>query len=205
MNGIKQLLQTRTDDSKWKKQFSTAFLENNLIVDDSSVIGPDGNEYISIYTHSLYNDENQQKSTGLDIAEAALDYGFGVVLNKNKGAPDWVFSYADLWALKLTGSIDGNEQFSVRETEQSFQGEIKTYVGPISDNILPDNIRDTIINKLSSLYHLSGDQISLIKFENGFYKYGLILPCLSIREPANENKAQNFISWYIPCFFEVRL
>ena len=92
-------------DDAWVGRFYDAVVDASLATREEQVTrGPDGFPYFALYM--------PPEGQGFDafcvshVLGVCTDDGFGIVINPDKGRPDWVFSYGNLWSLRAYGSFD---------------------------------------------------------------------------------------------------
>ena len=99
-------------------------------------IGPDNFPYVNLRLRA----KNEQQITLKEIADKALDKGFGVTINKSWNRTDWVFSLGDFISLSRAGflvSHDGNTGFQSKVIEE----DIKVQVGNPNEDVIPIVVR----------------------------------------------------------------
>ena len=83
-------------DENWNNEFLTHVAQASFVCGDPQIIqGPDGFPYFQLET-PMPNKPFQCYVISHMISDFILERGIGIVINANKGEPDWVFSYGSL-------------------------------------------------------------------------------------------------------------
>jgi hypothetical protein len=104
-------------------------------------VGPDNFPYVNLKLRA----KNEQQITLKEIADKALNEGFGVTINKSVNRVDWVFSLGDFISLSRAGfllSQDSDAGFQ----SKAFEQDTKIMVAAPNEDIIPHVVRKHLKN-----------------------------------------------------------
>lgn len=143
---INNLMETpfKERDESWRDRFLGCVATSNLKLGDPEVVmSDDGFPYMQLQT--VKTGEKFHSFTITHQLDKLLSQGFGVVINPEKGQPDWVFSYGDLVNLKLNGEFYSAKSVFSNPTEYASVGQDEDIlVGQPSESIFPDFLRQQV-------------------------------------------------------------
>lgn len=129
----------------WRRQFHVAIPEASMRTQTPQVlVGPDGFPYFVLLL--------PQPGVGFEtfclshILDFCLDNGVGIVVNPDKGQPDYVFPYGALWAFRSRGvfepemPVDAPRGFAPETLPEGRQ----VLVGQPSEDYFPANARRVV-------------------------------------------------------------
>jgi hypothetical protein len=158
-------------------------------------VGPDNFPYANLHLRA----ENENQTTLKEVAEKALNDGFGVTINKNGNKVDWVFSLGDFISLTRAGvlvSNNGNTGFQSKRIEE----EIKAQVGAPNEDIIPMAARKHLRNYLQTNLKIANPKF-YIMFNPQDNPPHTIIFNFSRKDFRSEVEYQNalgFLSWFFP-------
>jgi len=137
---ISQLLDMPNEsrNETWEKQFFAEFPKSVVKIDKPIP----SQEYDGWpYLHVSSTDGSGEPA--IKVIEWLSERGIGLVLNSNKSAPDYVFSYGMLWSYRLRGHFIGDLN---KRSEGSYDFDLKKYkkIGTPSENIFPPYARKIV-------------------------------------------------------------
>lgn len=124
---------------EWQKSFLENVVHASFRCGDPQVItGPDGFPYFQLLMPRP-NEHFQCYVIDRMKDDFLLELGYGVVINPDKGQPDWVLSYRDILNLHLTESFytTGSTLFSGAKNDETIIKDEKVLIGQPSEFILP--------------------------------------------------------------------
>jgi hypothetical protein len=158
-------------------------------------VGPDGFPYVSLKLRA----KNEKQTTLKEIAEKALEEGFGVTINKSGNKVDWVFSLGDFISLQRRGFLvtyDGNTGFQSKKIEE----ETKVQVGAPNEDIIPLVVRKHLRNFIQTNLKIT-DPKFYIMFNPKDSPPWTIIFNLSRKDFRSEIEYQNVLGllvWFFP-------
>lgn len=187
-------------DDQWEQKFLSLFVTSQLTLQfDSPKPGPDQFPYMFALTTASSNEPAAKLIDWLSTR------GIGLVVNADKGVPDYVFPYGMLWYYRQTGRFQ-EAAFSAGEVGQTFAVDAtsKLLVGAPSEAYLPGYVR-TILREFfrdQGFYHVK----VLVASTDG-KKFDL---CFSLESlgtpPATEHQGiLEAISWFLPTHYSLAL
>lgn len=96
-------------DARWISAFYAAAPEASLKCGEQQLIrGPDGFPYLALYLPA----ENEPFTAFCisHVLNSCLEHGTGIVIAPDKSAPEWVFTYGNLWSLHSYNTFDATPQ-----------------------------------------------------------------------------------------------
>ena len=120
-------------------------------------IGPDNFPYLNVELRS----ENENKTSLKELAEQALQGGFGVTINKSDNRVDWVFSLGDFISLARAGrlvSYIGTAGFQSKRVA----AEIKVQVGAPNEDIIPMTVRKHLRSYMKTALQIADPKFYLM-------------------------------------------
>lgn len=132
----------------WQRDFLENIVQASFRCGEPQVItGPDGFPYFQLLMPKP-NERFQCYVIDRMKDDFLLKLGYGVVINPDKGQPDWVLTYGDILNLHLNGSFYTTEPtpFSRAVEDEMIENEENVLVGQPSDQILPELTR-AVLNK----------------------------------------------------------
>lgn len=151
-NIIQQLFKTPKEarDAVWQQKFLANVADAAFRAAQPQVIkGPDGFPYFILFIPEAF--QNFQAYTIRHMKDDfLLDSGYGIVVNPQGNAADWVFSYGDIVNFHITGEFYSPSQVPLQRQETLLADE-KMMAGAPSEKFLPKQARAIIRDFLKSM------------------------------------------------------
>jgi len=131
-------------DAQWHEQFYAIVADASFRCETPQVFaGPDGFPYFSLLSPEPFKPFDSFCLSNL--AEAATEKGFGVTINRRSDGADWVFSYGDMLALRLTGTLEPQSTGPGEPPKKiTIEKEERVFSGTPSETYLPSCARSVI-------------------------------------------------------------
>ena len=198
---IYELINAPTTDRNedWESQLLKSLSSARFnVLDETPQPGPDQWPYLLVET----------VPNGTETLDKIIswlhDKGVGLVVNPQKEAPDYVFSYGMLWNFKERGEFL-TESRSVQKGQVLFKENQKVLAGAPSDDYLPPYLRSV----LRSFFNDNGVKTPkiLVMGQNEQSHFDL---CFSIESLGNPERAEHngileAISWFLPAHYSLVL
>ena len=185
-------------DDEWERDFFQALVEGKIgVLDAEPQEGPDGWPYMLVETGS------QSNEPALNLMGWLTEKGIGLVVNPQKGVPDYIFSYGMLWNYRETARFFINVP-SLSEGQVEFNEGQSIFSGPPTVEYLPLYVR-------SILKTFFGDQgISRPRFlvvSKDEKHWDLCFSLESLGNPKKEDHAEiaESIAWFLPTHYGLLL
>lgn len=146
---LEELFRTPRDqrDAKWVADFYTAAPDASLkTVEQQLIRGPDGFPYLALYLPAP-----GEEFTAFCISQVminCLEHGAGCVISPNQSAPEWVFTYGNLWSLHSYNTFDATPAQSGQT--QSVGAGRRVLIAAPSESFLPSFARTVIKSFLTN-------------------------------------------------------
>jgi hypothetical protein len=154
-------------DGDWQNKFCANVADASFACGNPQVIqGPDGFHYFQLNTPEPYK-EFQCFVIQHMKDDFLLKAGYGIVINANKGQPDWVFSHGDIVNYHLRKEFyTASDHWSLPKQEIIEEDE-EVLVGQPSESLLPGDTRTVIRNFLQGLGINDGKLLLLNRPKSG--------------------------------------
>ena len=156
----------RGRDEAWRGSFFDAIVDASLATTPSQLMqGPDGFPYFVLQLPPA-----GQPFTPFcvsHILEHCTDHGYGIVVQPGEGAPQWVFTYGDLFSLRAYQSFDGDpvdRQAPAGPPVDVLPKDTQVMVGAPSEAMLPPWARHAVAGFLTRVARV-GDPRVLVMVE----------------------------------------
>src|SRR5690606_1223805 len=124
-------------DKAWNREFLTHAAEASFACGNPQVVqGPDGFPYFQLETPTA-NEPFQCYVISHMIPDLILERGIGIVVNANKGQPDWVFNYGSLVNFAANGEFYTPATDLQLPQEETIQQDENVLIGQPSEAYLP--------------------------------------------------------------------
>lgn len=194
-------------DEDWKNKFCSAVAYAGFASGSPSVItGPDGFLYFQLSTPASRGriPEPSKEFQSFVIQRMKDDFllreGYGVVINANKGEPDWVFSYGDILNYHLAKEFyTVSDNWKLPSLEVIEEDE-EVLIGQPSESFLPRATRTVIGDFLKSLDVNDGKLLLMSRQKPQGISRELVFN-LTPEKFAMKEQFENImrcISWYLP-------
>ncbi|WP_353196476.1 hypothetical protein [Parapedobacter defluvii] len=131
-------------DATWEKKFLADVAEASFACGDPQIIqGLDGFPYFQLQI-PIPNQPFQCYVVQHMVSDFILDRGIGVVINAQKGQPDWVFTYGDLVNFAIKGEFYTASPAVQLPQQEVIQQQEEVLVGQPSEEFLPMPTRGII-------------------------------------------------------------
>lgn len=179
-------------DQTWLTSFYAAIPNASMESQEPQVIlGPDNQAYFVLKTPKGGSFSPFSITHILDVC---LQQGFGIVLNPQKGTPDFVFSYGQLWHFKETGEL-AELPLATGMPDDNLDGQI--LIASPSERIFPQYARSVLAKVLQTL-NVAAPAIMMITDARGQRRLVFnFFPedCTSDKDFATK---MGFLNWYLP-------
>jgi hypothetical protein len=190
----------------WTASFFSAVVDASFACGSPQLFtGPDGFTYFALFSPEPYKPFDS--FCLCNLAEQAVDGGFGVAINPRQSSVDWVFSCGDLLTLQLLGSFEagdnrGRQELPAKETLAS--GEMVLFGQP-SESFLPTAARRHIRHYLQERAGVKVPGVILMSRPNEDPPEQLVFSVFR-RDFSTDDAFQSIlrgISWYLPQHYAV--
>jgi len=200
---INELLSTELDsrDENWEKNFLSQVLQAHVkVLAPEPRQGPDKWPYLMVETVQA-DAEDAEPITA--VLQWLAGRGIGLVLNPQKLAPDYVFTYGMIWNLRERGAF-------LSPAPQSSAGPIairagqEVLAGPPSEAYLPTYVRGVIKQFLMD-QGIFAPKALMVSFDK--VNYDLCFSIESFKSPASSEHAgiAEALSWFLPAHYAVSM
>ena len=158
-------------------------------------IGPDNFPYLNLKLRS----ENESKTSLKELAEQALQGGFGVTINKSVNGVDWVFSLGDFISLARAGmlvSYNGTAGFQSKRVA----AETKVQVGEPNEDIIPMTVRKHLRSYMETSLKIADPKFYLMlnPQENPPWTIMFNFSRIDFGSEAEYQLALGHLAWFFP-------
>lgn len=186
-------------DQNWQSKFLENVGEASFACGTPQVIeGPDGFPYFQLNIPEPYKEF--ECFVLMHMKDFLLQHGIGVVINANKGQPDWVFSHGDIVNFQLRAEFyTESEKHDLPSQEVIKDGE-EILVGQPAEAILPIETR-AVIREFLTNAGLENVKIALV---NRRRPSGILQELVFNLTPARFQSTEHYeavmrsIAWYLP-------
>lgn len=189
-------------DSEWEAQFLREFPKEHVsVVMPEPQRGPDGWPYLYVSTNEgVKSDESEPV---VDVITWLSTRGLGLVVNPQKGIPDFVFTYGMLW------NFQERRQFlspagEIKTGEFLLKPQSKVLTGPPSESYLPQYAR-VIIKQFLADQGVFTPKVLLISEDKKQYDLCFSIESLGAPESHEHMGIAEAISWFLPAHYSVAL
>jgi hypothetical protein len=134
-------------DANWLAEFYAAAPDASLKVGEQQLIqGPDKFPYLALYLPA-----EGEEFTAFCISQIlnnCLEHGVGCVIAPDKSAPEWVFTYGNLWSLHSYNTFDATPP--AKGEEEPLKAGRQVLIASPSDTFLPPFARHVIKHFLNN-------------------------------------------------------
>lgn len=188
-------------DEVWRDAFLANVADASFVCSDPQVIsGPDGFPYFVLNTPEP-NKPFQCYVINNMIHDFLLEQGLGVVINPEKGNPDWVFSYGDIVNFHLRNEFyTQSNNWDMQKADEVLESEEKVLVGQPSEYIIPEHTRRILRLFFESL-QIKGAKIALLNRPKGEeFSQQLVfnLTPNKFKDREQFNGIMGYVSWFLP-------
>jgi hypothetical protein len=170
--------------------------------DPQVIMGPDGFPYFQLLMPVAYQPFTCHVVDHL-VKDYLLENGFGIVVNPDKGNPDWVFSYGDVLNYFL------NEEFYSSKSEvqlpehEVLEKEVQVLIGQPSESLLPNYTRVVIRNALNKIGIKNVKIFLMHRSDRDFQELVFNITPTKLNNNELFSLANRIISWYLPRHYSV--
>ncbi len=196
---INLILETKTDerDEAWEQAFMATLPHTQFtVLNPQAELGPDGWPYLMVSTEKG-SEPAQQILTWL------TERGIGLVINPQKGVPDFALTYGMIWNFRETGSF-------ISPVTQERPGKIeygegqKIHAGAPSEEYLPKYVR-RVLSEFLLQQGIMAPRILVASADE--QNYDLIFSMESLGNPPSEEHQGilEALSWFLPGHYSLAL
>ncbi|MBD8349492.1 hypothetical protein [Dysgonomonas sp. HGC4] len=188
-------------DENWRAQFFENVADASFACSDPQIIsGPDGFPYFVLNTPEP-NKQFQCYVIKNMIPDFLLEQGFGVVINPEKGNPDWVFSYGDIVNYHLRNEFyTKSDNWDMQKSDEVIAEEEKVLVGQPSEYIIPVQTR-AILRMFFESLQISDAKIALLNRPKGEeFSQQLVFNLTpdKFKDREHFNTIMAYVAWFLP-------
>lgn len=189
-------------DSAWAASLVGALYDTRLVVCDPQITrGPDNFPYFGL---ALGN--GGATATLGDVLPFCTEKAHcGLVLFRDArrtGKAEWVFSFGDLWSLRLFGGIDGDPADSADSAPvQPAEGkDTQVLIAAPSETFLPAPIRQALGRFLREVVQLRDPAVALVVVPSLQPMNNLMfnLKASAFRDQAHRDAVMTALAWFLP-------
>ncbi|PXV63334.1 hypothetical protein CLV62_11451 [Dysgonomonas alginatilytica] len=188
-------------DENWREKFFENVADASFACSDPQIIsGPDGFPYFVLNTPEP-NKQFQCYVIKNMIPDFLLEQGFGVVINPEKGNPDWVFSYGDIVNYHLKNEFyTKSDNWDMQKSDEVIAKEEKVLVGQPSEYIIPVQTR-AILRMFFESLQITDAKIALLNRPKGEeFSQQLVFNLTpdKFKDREHFNTVMAYVSWFLP-------
>ena len=165
--------------------------------------GPDGLPYFALNIPK--QGQSFESYSLVHVLNYVTDSGVGIAINPSVDrAPDWVFSYGDLWNFRQTGQFIPETPRFANSTGADQSGEVKearpVLIGQPNNELLPDYVRKALDHTLRNHFKIELPSVFLMIDEGLNPKQNLVFNVFerNFADPQEFAFAKNYLSWALP-------
>jgi len=188
-------------DDQWTARFLGSVAEAAFRCGDPQVIeGPDGFPYFQLL---LPEPDTQFECFVLDKMkdDFLLQHGLGVVINPDRGSPDWVFTYGDIVNFHLSGEFyTPPDEGAGNPGAETIEQEEQVLVGQPAEDVLPAAARRAIREHLLRLGVMEPKVLLMKRNKAGAMVNELVFDIKPDQFPSEEQYQMVMLSlgWFLP-------
>lgn len=188
-------------DENWREKFFENVADASFACSDPQIIsGPDGFPYFVLNTPEP-NKQFQCYVIKNMIPDFLLEQGFGVVINPEKGNPDWVFSSGDIVNYHLRNEFyTKSDNWDMQKSDEVIAEEEKVLVGQPSEYIIPVQTR-AILRMFFESLQITDAKIALLNRPKGEeFSQQLVFNLTpdKFKDREHFNTVMAYVSWFLP-------
>jgi len=201
-------------DSQWEEAFLANVVDANMDggpdLQPKEIEGPDGFPYIRLDSPEL--NKPYRAWVIRHILPNLMEHALGVVINLEKGQPDWVFSFGDIVNLHLNGAFKSDDKRFEKydpdapDVEETREGQVQVIDPP--PDILPPQVRAVLRRflkaygfppKVMMIYREADPEMN----RKGGLSLVFALTDEIIRNEQNLNYVYRAVPWFLPRYYSV--
>ena len=187
-------------DDDWKNKFCSTVADASFAAGNPQVLkGPDGFLYFQLSLPEPYK-EFQCFVIQHMKDDFLLRDGYGVVINANKGEPDWVFSYGDIVNYHLAKEFYTVSDNWKLPSQEVIEEDEEVLIGQPAESFLPGATRTVIRNFLKSIGVNDGKLLLMSRQKPQGVSQELVFN-LTLEKFEKKEQFENVmrrISWFLP-------
>lgn len=188
-------------DETWKQTFLANVTDASFICSNPQVInGPDGFPYFVLNIPEP-NKPFQCYVIRNMITDFLLEQGLGIVINPEKGNPDWVFSYGDIVNHYLRNEFyTQSNNWDMNKRDEVLESEERVLVGQPSEYIIPEQTRHILRLFFESL-QINNVKIALLNRPKGEeFSQQLVFNLTpdKFKDRNHFNTVMGYVFWFLP-------
>lgn len=190
---------------EWTKQFYSTVTDASFRCGNPQIFtGPDGFPYFSLLSPEPL--KAFDSFCLCNLAEPATERGFGVALNRRSDGADWVFSYGDMLALRLTGTLMPQPQIEAEPPQKIAlgKGEVALFGAP-SESYLPKYARNIIRSFMQQSLGIKEPKVFLMHRAADKRPMQIVFSVFREKHKIDQHyfNTLNHLSWFLPRHYSI--
>lgn len=189
-------------DGKWQSILFDTIAHASFRCGDPQIIaGPDGFPYFQLLM-PVPNQPFTCYTADHVIKDFLMEHGFGLVINPDKGNPDWVFSYGDVLNYFLKDAFYSEAPVNAQPGKEVLEKNLNVLAGQPSEAYLPSCARTVMRNALNRI-GINDAKIFLMQRKDSSSQE-LVFNITPERFSEDVfNSAMQVITWHLPRHYSV--